>query len=679
LNQAPSAGNVRPSATGGRSLAALVAILLLLPAAAEATWNQPVGGPSPINEAEGRNAFKPSVTAIGGVPYVAWSEIDDTNFEVRVARVNGTGTDWEEPWTGVSATSGGINESTNRDGGQPSLTAIGGVPYVAWEETDGTNSELRVARLNGTGGWEEPWTGVSATSGGINESTNRDGGQPSLTAIGDVPYVAWSEDDGANNEIRVARLNAAGTAWEEPWTGVSATSGEINEDTDLNGAQPSLTPVGGVPYVAWSEDDGANNEIRVARLNAAGTAWEQPVGGASPINQANDQLAVNPSLTAIGGVPYVAWREDDGTNFEIRVTRLNVGGTAWEQVVGGPSPINQADGESAERPSLTAIGGVPYVTWSEDDGPTNELRAARLNAAGTAWEGPWTGASATSGGINQANDLDARDPSLTPIGGVPYVGWSENDGTNFELRVARLEPEFTTQAATPSSAGATFVTDVRTYGIPYPVGFRFGSALESETPTETTPAGTENVTVTRQVGGLSPSTGYQFRPFATAGLAQPRVFGTTGTFTTLPAPPGPAPSPGPVSGPSPSPGLPPNPADTQGPGLKLSGKREQELSKQVTVTAVCIDEPCELAATGELGLPAEKSKRSPKAIKLRSASADVGADEPRKLGLKLNKASFKVANRALAAGNKATAKITVTASDAAGNKTVETWKVKVVA
>jgi hypothetical protein len=38
-------------------------------------------------------------------------------------------------------------------------------------------------------------------------------------------------------------------------------------------------------------------------LNAAGTAWEQVVGGASPINEASNREAREPSLTSIGGVP----------------------------------------------------------------------------------------------------------------------------------------------------------------------------------------------------------------------------------------------------------------------------------------------------------------------------------------------------------------------------------------
>lgn len=35
---------------------------------------------------------------------------------------------------------------------------------------------------------------------------------------------------------------------------------------------------------------------------------------ASPINEAASKNGFDPSLTAINGVPYVAWTEDDGTN-----------------------------------------------------------------------------------------------------------------------------------------------------------------------------------------------------------------------------------------------------------------------------------------------------------------------------------------------------------------------------
>jgi hypothetical protein len=450
--------------TMGR-LALVVATALaaaVLASSASAAWHQLVGGASPVNQASDQNAFGASLAAIGGVPYVAWHENDGTNTEIRVSRLNAAGTAWEQVVGGPSP----INHDNNRSAREPSLTAIGGVPYVAWHEDDGTNTEIRVSRLNAAG---TAWEGVVGGPSPINHDSNRSAFAPSLTAIGGVPYVAWDEDDGTNSEIRVSRLNAAGTAWEEVVGGASP----INHDSNRSAFDVSLTAIGGVPYVAWSETDGVNDEVRVSRLNAAGTAWEEVVGGASPINHSSAGNAGGASLAAIGGVPYVAWSEYDGVNDEVRVSRLNAAGTAWEQVVGGPSPINHAASRDAFVPTLAAIGGVPYLAWSEDD------------------------------------------------------------GVNTELRVSRLEPEFSSQSAVASATGATLTAGVHTYGIPYPIGFQYGPALAAETATDPAPAGSDQVTVTTQVGGLTPSTGYPFRPFATAGVPAPRVLGTIDAFTTL--------------------------------------------------------------------------------------------------------------------------------------------------
>jgi hypothetical protein len=485
--------------------AAAVAALTTAPGIAQAAWNQPAG---PVGQDAGGLS---SAATIGGAPYVAWTLWDGNNHEVRVSRLNATGTAWEEVVGGASP----INHNSG-DALELRLIGIGGVPYVAWTEHDGTNRELRVARLNAAGtAWEQVVGGASP----INQDPGRDAFQPSLTSAAGVPYVGWRENDGTNDIVRVARLNAAGTAWEQ--------MGPINRDPARRSEWPNLTAIGGVAYVTWTEDDASSKyQVRVARLNAAGTAWAEVAGGASPINQATNRWATQPDLIGIGGVPYVTWVEDDLTNNELRVARLNGAGTAWEQVVGGASPINQDPGKSASVPRLTAIGGVPYVGWYEHDGTNREVRVARLNPAGTAWEQPVGGASP----INQAPNANAFGQlSLTAVGGVPYVGWKEGNG---QFRVSRLEPEFLGTSVASNDTSATFVTDVRTYGLEYPVGFEYGPGFASSTRTVESSGNID--TITRTVNGLSPSTTYQFRPFATAGIPAPRVTGGADSFTTSP-------------------------------------------------------------------------------------------------------------------------------------------------
>ena len=44
--------------------------------------------------------------------------------------------------------------------------------------------------------------------------------------------------------------------------------------------------------------------------------------------------------------------------------------------------------------------------------------------------------------------------------------WSEDDGTNFEVRMARIEPEFAAATALATESGAHLQADARTYGLP---------------------------------------------------------------------------------------------------------------------------------------------------------------------------------------------------------------------
>ena len=106
-----------------------------------------------------------------------------------------------------------------------------------------------------------------------------------------------------------------------------------------------------------------------------------------------------------------------------------------------------------------------------------------------------------------------------------------------EIRAVRLEPDFLSQRALPSKTGATLTTHVRTYGIAYPIGFEYGTALEHETTTDTAAPGADAVTVTRTVSGLHPGTNYKFQPFAIAGPPLPLAFGPLGAFSPDATPP----------------------------------------------------------------------------------------------------------------------------------------------
>jgi hypothetical protein len=205
------------------------------------------------------------------------------------------------------------------------------------------------------------------------------------------------------------------------------------------------------------------------------------VDSASPVNESPTQNAAFPSLAAVDGVPYVAWYEDDGTNEEIRVARLNAAGTAWEKVADSPSPINESPSGNAFYPSLATINGVPFVAWQDKAG-----------------------------------------------------------GANYQVRVTRLEPEFVNQSVVPGPTSASLSATWHTYGIQFPIGFDYGASLESSTTPAPAAAGADSATITQAISGLSPHSAYQFRSYATAGVPTPRLLAPNSTVfetTDLTEPP----------------------------------------------------------------------------------------------------------------------------------------------
>jgi YVTN family beta-propeller protein len=105
------------------------------------------------------------------------------------------------------------------------------------------------------------------------------------------------------------------------------------------------------------------------------------------------------------------------------------------------------------------------------------------------------------------------------------------------------------------------------------------------------------------------------------------------------------------------------------PQLTLGGKTAQKIDASVEVEAGC-DEACAATGTGKLTVKGSGNGRSAlaaKTFKLSAASVDVAAGDTGVLKFKLSRKARKAAAKAVDGGGKATAKVTVTATDASGN------------
>jgi hypothetical protein len=503
---------------------AALALSLAFVASSQAAWHQPVGGASPINSDPGTDAITSSLTSINGVPHIAWIEPGGgPNPDLLwVARLNAAGTDWE--------VLGDHRAAQLRNLSEISLAARGDVPYaaVAFRIADGAVSQFNVGVLRrNSAGTDFEFVGPTPYLDRVPSDYAYD---PSLAMVGNVPYVAWYEDDGNNDEVRVAHLNEAGNGWVRD---VDTTSPINIDGATQDATAPSIADVNGVPWVAWQEvaSGGTQQNVNVRALNATGTAW---VTMGAPVDKVASADAQAPSLTSINGVPWIAWSEQQGSSYQIRVARFEAG--AWVRVADGVSPINRDPNAFAENPSLTSIGGVPWVAWHENTTTGSEIRVARLNAAGTAWERIADSASP----INESSSKNANFPSLANVDGVPFVSWVEPDAANNgQARVSRLEPEFQSQSVTPGATTATASATWHTYGLQYPIGFDYGASLESSTLPTPAPVGQDTATVTQEITGLSPQSPYQLRSFALAPVA-PRILALNSTvFNTTAVPPQP--------------------------------------------------------------------------------------------------------------------------------------------
>jgi hypothetical protein len=377
------------------------------------------------------------------------------------------------------------------------LVGIGGVPYVAWQELGASGTQVHVRRWTGS-----TWAALGSS---LNINPNDGAGPPALADIGGVPYVAFSE--GGPPQVYVERWSGSS------WTPVGNVTASYPSD------EPSLADVGGTPYIAFREPDGfAVDQIYVEHWTGSG--W---VPDGASLNVDSTQNARNPSIANDGGVPYVAWGEDLAAGGGAVFVRDFAQGY-WESDGGA---LDSRPLENGSNPSLTVIAGVPYVALEETP-PAGPAQVRVMDLSGGAWNQ-----------IGQPLNTSLLDtafyPSLTGVGGVPYVAWGEANMNGSWINADFLAPDFSAEQAIATDKGMLLSVRVRDYGAQLPIGFQYGphSTLTTSTSTQTTD-GTGSATIDEAVTGLSPATPYSWRPFATDGTDTTAI-GPTQTLTTEPA------------------------------------------------------------------------------------------------------------------------------------------------
>jgi hypothetical protein len=134
-----------------------------------------------------------------------------------------------------------------------------------------------------------------------------------------------------------------------------------------------------------------------------------------------------PSLVWTGSEYGLAWVDDRGGNHEIFFARIAADG----ELLGEPERVTDSPGEGRD-PSLVWTGESYAVAWVDDQEGNFEVYVALLSADGALTTGP----------LRVTDDPEfSGSPSLVWTGSELAVAWNDGRDGNFEIYLARLEPD----------------------------------------------------------------------------------------------------------------------------------------------------------------------------------------------------------------------------------------------
>jgi Bacterial Ig-like domain len=233
---------------------------------------------------------------------VAFANANGTNKAIYFKAFNGL--DWQ--FLGAE-----LNDVSTQNADFPSLEItppnddVRAVPFVAFQEFDGTSNNIYVKTWNDT---TSTWDKLEAE---LDVAVAKEATRPSLRLFFTTPIVAWQEEGSTNTDIYVKAFT--NMTWE--------TLG--NDDyKDQAASEPFLAtfPVGRFsdlpfenPTVVWRGNDGAGQNVYGKSYSVRNGGWlPLPEIGLEPFNTL-DKAGENPVMAMSTDDAYVAFAEFDST------------------------------------------------------------------------------------------------------------------------------------------------------------------------------------------------------------------------------------------------------------------------------------------------------------------------------------------------------------------------------
>ncbi len=293
----------------------------------------------------------------------------------------------------------------------PALLSLGDSFLVAWYDNSSGNFDVW-ARPIGTDG------AATGSAQQITTSTLRDD-NPALVRSGSGVLAAWVEDDmvGGTRIARSRMLSAAGAPSGSPST-VSAPP--------LSPAEPILTPRSGGYALTWAETRAGASHVIVVPLDATGASAGDPV---TVDTEGNSDGTVDAHLGESGGA-VVFGVMVSGVRPEVRFRAVTPTGSVSDTLPERSLTIG-AD-ERGTDPSIDALGPgyvVAYRALPAGERTTPMIRLLVVDSIGDV---------VVDGDIAEAASTGGRTSVAVAPDATVLITWSDIEGTTTTLRAARV-------------------------------------------------------------------------------------------------------------------------------------------------------------------------------------------------------------------------------------------------
>ncbi len=323
----------------------------------------------------------------------------------------------------------GLSDNISPDGQGASLPQVAmdnnGNALIVWNQYDGSYYQIFMSEYR-DGAWTLP--------AGLSDSISPDGLQSSVPTNHQVAMddngnalIVWQQYVGSISQIFMSEYR------DGAWTHPEDQSDNISPNEEHASLPQVAMDNNGNALIAWQQDDGSNYQIFMSEYRDG--TWTHPEDLSSDNSISPDGPARSPRVAMDNnGNALIAWRQYDGSNWQIFMSEYRDGMWTHPEDLSSDNSISP-DGENVDAAPRVAMddSGNALIAWRQDDGSNYQIFMSEYR------DGAWTHPEDLNDNISP-DGLDAQDDPRVAMdnNGNALITWAQHEG-DYILRIFMSE------------------------------------------------------------------------------------------------------------------------------------------------------------------------------------------------------------------------------------------------